>query len=139
MTHKPDVTGFFDKRTFSIQYVVADPATRKCAIVDPVLDFDEKSGATATKNADRILDFIQEMGYSVQWILDTHPHADHFSAAHYLKHKTGAPTAIGEKVTEVQKLWKGSTTGPISLPTALNGTNSSPTARLSRSARSRRR
>lgn len=107
MTQKPDVAGFFDKRTFSIQYIVADPATKICAIIDPVLDFDEKSGATATKNADRILDFIRDKGYSVEWILDTHPHADHFSAARYLKQKTGALTAIGEKVTEVQKLWKG--------------------------------
>jgi len=105
-TQNPQVTGFFDERTFSVQYVVADPATRQCAIVDPVLDFDEKSGATATINADRILDFVKAQGLTVQWILDTHPHADHFSAARYLKEKTGAPTAIGEKVVEVQKLWK---------------------------------
>lgn len=104
---KPEVKGFFDKRTFSIQYVVADPETRKCAIIDPVLDFDEKSGATATRNADAILDHVRAEGLSVEWILDTHPHADHFSAARYLKEKTGAPTAIGEKVIEVQKLWKG--------------------------------
>lgn len=103
---RPQVTAFFDERTFSIQYVVADPATGRCAIVDPVLDFDEKSGAVATRNADRILDFVRENGLSVEWILDTHPHADHFSAARYLKEKTGAPTAIGEKVVEVQKLWK---------------------------------
>ncbi len=103
---QPVVKGFFDPRTFSIQYVVADPATKKCAIVDPVLDFDEKSGATATKNADAILDHVAEQGLTVEWILDTHPHADHFSAAHYLKDKTGAPTAIGEHVTEVQGLWK---------------------------------
>ena len=107
MTQKPEVTGFFDPRTFSIQYVVADPATRRCAIIDPVLDYDEKSGTTATINADRILDFLKDKGLSAEWILDTHPHADHFSAAHYLKQKTGAPTAIGEKVTEVQELWKG--------------------------------
>ncbi|QFR34746.1 MBL fold metallo-hydrolase [Ancylobacter sp. TS-1] len=107
MTQKPDVTGFFDPRTWSVQYVVADPATRRCAIVDPVLDFDEKSGQTASLSADRILDFVQAQGYAVEWILDTHPHADHFSAAHYLKGKTGAPTAIGEKVKDVQTLWKG--------------------------------
>ena len=106
-TTKPLVKGFFDERTFSVQYVVADPETRKCAIVDPVLDFDEKSGATATKNADAILSYVEEQGLEVDWILDTHPHADHFSAAPYLKEKTGAPTAIGEKVIEVQKLWKG--------------------------------
>ena len=100
------MAGFFDKRTFSIQYVVSDPATKRCAIIDPVLDYDEKSGQTATRNADRMLDFIAEKGLSVEWILDTHPHADHFSAAPYLKRKTGAPTAIGEHVVEVQKLWK---------------------------------
>lgn len=107
MSAKPEVTGFFEPRTWSIQYVVADLETKKCAIVDPVLDYDEKSGATNTVEADKILKFVSEKGYEVQWILDTHPHADHFSAAQYLKDKTGAPTAIGEKVTEVQKLWKG--------------------------------
>lgn len=103
---RPDVAGFFDKRTSSIQYVVWDPATKDCAIIDPVLDFDEKSGATGTQNADKILAYVAKHGLKVQWILDTHPHADHFSAARYLKEKTGAPTAIGEKVVEVQKLWK---------------------------------
>jgi glyoxylase-like metal-dependent hydrolase (beta-lactamase superfamily II) len=106
MTARPEVTGFYEPRTGSIQYVVADPATRKCAIIDPVLDYDEKSGTTATIEADRLLAFIRDRGFTVQWILDTHPHADHFSAAHYLKEKTGAPTAIGEKIVEVQKLWK---------------------------------
>ena len=103
----PEVTGFYDPRTFSVQYVVADPGTRRCAIVDPVLDYDEKSGATGTMRADEILGFVAERGYEVEWILDTHPHADHFTAADYLKRRTGAPTAIGAKVVEVQKLWKG--------------------------------
>ncbi|WP_210185235.1 MBL fold metallo-hydrolase [Aerobium aerolatum] len=106
MTGKPDVTGFYDPRTFSIQYVVADPATKKCALIDPVLDYDEKSGSVKTENADRLLAFVAENGLSIEWILDTHPHADHFSAAQYLKSKTGAPTAIGAQVVEVQKLWK---------------------------------
>jgi glyoxylase-like metal-dependent hydrolase (beta-lactamase superfamily II) len=100
------VTGFYDKPTGSIQYVVADKAAGRCAIIDPVLDFDEKSGATATTNADVLLDFVDRNGLSVDWILDTHPHADHFSAAHYLARKTGAPTAIGANIVEVQKLWK---------------------------------
>ncbi|MGE8941965.1 MBL fold metallo-hydrolase [Leptospira interrogans] len=107
MAQKPEVTGFFDPRTWSVQYVVADPETKACAIIDPVHDFDEKSGQTATTNADKLLGFIKEKGYRLEWILDTHPHADHFSAAHYLKQQTGAPTAMGEKVVEVQKLWKG--------------------------------
>jgi len=106
MAAKPDVTGFFDARTFSMQYVVADPDTGRCAIVDPVLDFEEKSGSLRTDNADRILDFIAGKGLEVEWILDTHPHADHFSAARYLKDRTGAPTAIGARIVEVQKLWK---------------------------------
>ncbi|WDZ79970.1 MBL fold metallo-hydrolase (plasmid) [Ensifer adhaerens] len=104
--HKPDVTGFYDPRTGSIQYIVADPATGKCAIIDPVLDFDEKSGSTATRNADAILAHVAAKGLTVECILDTHPHADHFSAARYLKAKTGAPTAIGEHVKGVQRIWK---------------------------------
>jgi glyoxylase-like metal-dependent hydrolase (beta-lactamase superfamily II) len=113
---KPDVKGFFDPRTWSIQYVVSDPATRACAIIDPVLDFDEKSGATGTVNVDAILAYVAENDLTVEWILDTHPHADHFSAAHYLQEKTGAPTAIGEHVVDVQRLWKHIYNWP-SLPT----------------------
>ncbi|PJX13363.1 MBL fold metallo-hydrolase [Halomonas sp. 141] len=102
----PHVAGFFDPRTFSVQYIVSDPATGQCAIIDPVLDFDEKSGATATFCADALLKYVEDQGLTVAWILDTHPHADHFSAAQYLKEKTGAPTAIGQYVTKVQALWK---------------------------------
>ncbi len=104
---RPDVAGFYDPRTCSIQYVVSDPRTRKCAIIDPVLDFDEKSGSTATHNADRLLDFVRSRDLDLQWILDTHPHADHFSAASYLRSRTGAPTAIGARIVDVQKLWAG--------------------------------
>ncbi|ETR77322.1 beta-lactamase [Afipia sp. P52-10] len=103
---RPHVQGFFDPRTFSIQYVVSDPTTKQCAIIDPVLDFDEKSGATATTSADAILAHIAREGLTVAWILDTHPHADHFSAAQYLKARTGAPTAIGSHIADVQTLWK---------------------------------
>ena len=102
----PLVQGFFDAPSFSIQYVVACPRTRCCAIVDPVLDFDERSGATGTTAADAILAAIAAQGLSVAWILDTHPHADHLSAAAYLKAKTGAPTAIGARVCEVQAIWR---------------------------------
>lgn len=114
---KPIVKGFFEKRTFSIQYVVADPETKRAAIIDPVLDFDPKSGATATHSADELLAFIENEGFTLEWILDTHPHADHLSAAGYLKDRTGVPTAIGEKVVEVQKLWKGIYNYPDSFPT----------------------
>jgi len=102
----PEVAGFYDPRTGSIQYVVSCPKTRNCAIIDPVLDFDEKSGTTASINATIILDYIAGNDLKLEWILDTHPHADHFSAASYLKAKTGAPTAIGEHVTAVQQIWK---------------------------------
>src|ERR671921_2126231 len=107
VAYRPEVSAFFERRTCSVQYVVADPATRACALVDPVLDYDEKSGCTATTSADALLAFVREQGLTVQWILDTHPHADHFSAAGYLKDRTDVPTAIGEKVVEVQKLWQG--------------------------------
>ena len=103
---EPDVTGFYDEATGSVQYLVADPITRRCAIIDPVLDFDPTSGATRKTSADRLLRHIEAQGLILEWILDTHPHADHFSAAGYLKDVTGAPTAIGEWVTEVQKIWK---------------------------------
>lgn len=103
---RPLVKGFFEKRTSSVQYVVADPETKSCAIIDPVLDFDPKSGATATHSADALLSCVDDQGFRLQWILDTHPHADHFSAAGYLKDRTDVPTAIGEKVVEVQKLWQ---------------------------------
>jgi glyoxylase-like metal-dependent hydrolase (beta-lactamase superfamily II) len=102
----PEVAGFYDPRTFSVQYIVTDPGTRQCAVIDPVMDFDEKSGATATHRADELLAYVRENSLDVQWILDTHPHADHFSAAQYLSEQTGAPTAIGGYVTDVQKLWK---------------------------------
>lgn len=103
---EPVVAGFYDETTGSVQYIVADPVTRSCAIIDPVLDFDPVSGATRTTSADRLLRYIETEGLTLEWILDTHPHADHFSAAGYLKDVTGAPTAIGERVTEVQKIWK---------------------------------
>lgn len=114
---RPIVKGFYEKRTGSIQYIVTDPDTKACAIIDPVLDFDPKSGATATTSADELLAYIEGEGATLAWILDTHPHADHFSAAGYLKDRTGAPTAIGEKVVEVQKLWKAIYNLPDSFPT----------------------
>ena len=104
--NKPDVKGFYESRTGSIQYVVSDPITRRCAIIDPVLDFDARSGTTTTCSADTILEYVHENDLTVEWILDTHPHADHFSAAGYLSEKIGAPTGIGEQVVRVQELWK---------------------------------
>lgn len=101
-----EIAALHDPETGSWQYVAADPATRAAAIIDPVWDFDEKAAATSTRNAGTILAFVEERGLRVEWILDTHPHADHFSAAPWLKARLGAPTAIGEKVVGVQALWK---------------------------------
>ncbi len=106
MAKRPEVTGFYDPYTFSIAYLVADPETKRAAIVDPVLDYDERSGRVVTTFADRMLEAVAAQGLTVEWILDTHPHADHLSAAHYLKSRLGAPTAIGEHVKDVQALWK---------------------------------
>jgi glyoxylase-like metal-dependent hydrolase (beta-lactamase superfamily II) len=102
----PRIAAFFERRTCSVQYVVSDPSTRECALVDPVLDYDEKSGSTATESADRLLRHVSEQRLIPTWILDTHPHADHLSAVDYLKQRTGARTGIGERVVDVQKLWK---------------------------------
>ncbi len=105
-TARPHVKGFHDAKTGSVQYVVTCPKTKKAAIIDPVWDFDEKAARTCTTNADEILQYVKDKSLDVVWILDTHPHADHFSAAPYLKAQLGAPTAIGEHVVKVQKLWK---------------------------------
>jgi glyoxylase-like metal-dependent hydrolase (beta-lactamase superfamily II) len=106
MPGNPVVSGFFHESTFSIVYLVEDPTTKAAAIIDPVLDYDEKSGSVSYQSADTLLDEIARRKLKIEWILDTHPHADHFSAAIYLKEKLGAPTAIGERIVEVQKLWK---------------------------------
>ena len=106
-TGRPEVTAFFEPRSCSLQYVVADPASRACAIIDPVLDFDEKSGATATRSADALLAFIRERGLALDWILDTHPHADHVMASAQLGRRTGAPTAIGDRVGDIARIWAG--------------------------------
>lgn len=103
---KPVVKSFWDKPTGSWQYVFHDPETMKGAIIDPVLGYDTLSGATSTSRAEDMLAYVRDAGIEIVWILDTHPHADHFSAAPYLKQLLGAPTAIGEQVTKVQALWK---------------------------------
>lgn len=114
--NNPIVKSFWDQATGSWQYVFHDPETMKGAIVDPVLDFDPLAGATSTDSAQQLLDYIRETGIELVWILDTHPHADHFSAAQWLKEQTGAPTAIGEKVIGVQKLWQGIYNLPADFP-----------------------
>jgi glyoxylase-like metal-dependent hydrolase (beta-lactamase superfamily II) len=101
--NEPEVTGFFDPATSSISYLIVDPATGTAAIVDPVLDFDPKAARTSTTTADRIAEAAAAR--RVEWILETHTHADHLSAASYLKRKLGSRIGIGAQVTEVQRTW----------------------------------
>jgi len=103
---KPAVKAFFDEATFTITYVVSDPATSRAAIVDPVLDYDAASGRTSTTSADAVVAYVQENKLRVDWILETHVHADHLSGAPYLKEKLGGQTAIGTNVTAVQTVFK---------------------------------
>ncbi len=103
---KPDVTTFFDEATFTASHVVADRATGKAAIIDSVLDYDPKSGRTATVSADRIVAFVSERGLEIDWILETHVHADHLTAAPYLQEKLGGRTAIGDRIDVVQATFK---------------------------------
>jgi glyoxylase-like metal-dependent hydrolase (beta-lactamase superfamily II) len=98
----PKVTAFFDPDTFTITYVVQEPEGSACAIVDSVLDFDYASGRTDTRSADMVIDFVKREGLEVQWLLETHVHADHLSAAPYIQEKTGGKIAIGENITVVQ-------------------------------------
>lgn len=102
----PEVTGFYEPDTGSVQYVVADPATGKAAIIDAVWNFDPRNARTDTRSADAILEHVRRQGLTVQWILDTHPHADHLMAAAYLKDELKAPQAIGAKVRDIAQLWR---------------------------------
>jgi glyoxylase-like metal-dependent hydrolase (beta-lactamase superfamily II) len=106
MSAAPDVTGYYHEPTGSIAYLVVDPATNHAAIIDPVLDYDEKAARTSTESTDAILADIDQRKLTIDWILDTHPHADHLSALGYLKDRLGAPTAIGDKIVDVQTLWR---------------------------------
>ncbi|ABD09282.1 Beta-lactamase-like [Rhodopseudomonas palustris HaA2] len=114
---KPIVKPFWDEATGSWQYVFHDPQTMRGAVVDPVWNYDPKAGATFTRSVDEIVAYVREAGIDVVWILDTHPHADHFSAAPLLSERLKAPTGIGERVTEVQKLWQKIYHLPESFPT----------------------
>ena len=98
----PDITAFFDDATNTISYVVRDPAGSACAIIDSVLDFDYSSGRTDTASADRIIAHVTAEGLDVQWLLETHVHADHLSAAPYLQEKLGGKIGIGDKIRVVQ-------------------------------------
>ncbi len=96
------VEPFFDPATFTYSYVVSDPETRQCAVIDSVLDYDPASGRTSHATAQRLVDYVREQDLKVQWLLETHVHADHLSAAPYLKQQLGGRMAIGDRITVVQ-------------------------------------
>ncbi|MBY0567245.1 MAG: MBL fold metallo-hydrolase [Hyphomonadaceae bacterium] len=102
----PRVRAFFHEPTFTVSYLVWDPETKRAAIIDSALDFDQKSGRTGTHSAEAILAAVAEEGVEVDWLLETHAHADHLSAAPFLKQSTGAPIVIGENIRTVQKVFK---------------------------------
>ncbi len=102
---RPEITSFFDPATFTVTYVVADPATGEVAIVDSVLDFDPNSGRTTTASADAVIDYVNSHNLKVTWLLETHAHADHLSAAPYLQAKLGGKIAIGADIVTVQNVF----------------------------------
>ncbi|MDO1559134.1 MBL fold metallo-hydrolase [Brevundimonas sp. 2R-24] len=103
VANRPDVEGVFDPATHTITYLVSDPATGAAAVIDPVLDFDAAAGRTSTASADRLLARIAELGLKLDWVLETHAHADHLTAATHLRDRTGAKIAIGENIIRVQE------------------------------------
>jgi glyoxylase-like metal-dependent hydrolase (beta-lactamase superfamily II) len=104
---KPQVEGLFDPATWTVTYVVHNGPGSACAIIDSVLDYDPKSGRTRTASADKVIEFVKSHQLTVEWILETHAHADHLSAAPYLKQHLGGQIAIGDQITRVQKVFKG--------------------------------
>ncbi len=105
LTVKPEVTGFFDSQTNTISYVVRDPASKACAVIDSVMDIDYAAGRITHDGADRIIAFIREHGLEVEWVIETHVHADHLSAAPYIQQILGGKLGIGEQITVVQDTW----------------------------------
>ena len=101
----PQVQAFFDPHTNTISYIVSDPETRAAAIIDPVLDFTARNARTSTASADKLLEVIEEAGLELRYILETHAHADHLSAAHYIHERTDAPVVIGKDIAKVQKIF----------------------------------
>ncbi len=99
---KPDVKAFFDKATNTISFVVKDPTGLSCAIIDSVLDFDYSSGRTDTKSADEVIQYVKDNGLKVEWLLESHVHADHLSAAPYIQEELGGKIGIGQNITLVQ-------------------------------------
>lgn len=100
-----NVKEFFHEDTYTYSYVVSDPATKKAAIIDSVLDYDAAAGRTSTETVDALIAYVKEQGFEVEWLLETHIHADHLSAAPYLKEQVGGRIAIGEFITTVQDVF----------------------------------
>ena len=101
------IEAFFDAATWTVSYVVYDQPGGHCAVIDSVLDYDAKSGRTRTHSADKLVAFVQSQALTVDWILETHAHADHLSAAHYLRDQLGGKIAVGAAITRVQKVFQG--------------------------------
>jgi glyoxylase-like metal-dependent hydrolase (beta-lactamase superfamily II) len=106
MSDKAVIDAFFDEATFTVTYLVSDPMQRRAAVIDPVLDYNHRSGKASTASADKVLAKARERGVQIDWVLETHAHADHLTAAPHIKAKTGAQVAIGEHIKEVQKIFK---------------------------------
>lgn len=100
------IKAFFDQNTFTVTYVVADNESGQCAVIDSVLDFDQASASTSTQSADQVVAYIRTQGFDTRWILETHVHADHLSAAPYLKASLGGKIAVGQHITQIQQTFK---------------------------------
>lgn len=99
------IKDFFDKDTATFTYVVSDPETSKAAVIDSVLDYDRDSGRSSTKSADKVMEYVRNKKLKIEWVLDTHIHADHLTASHYIKEKLGGKIAIGDHIKDVLKFW----------------------------------
>ena len=106
MTGVPAIQAFFDEPTNTVSYLVSDPVTRRAAVIDPVFDYDHRTGKASVKSADAILEAAAAGNLTIEWVLETHAHADHLSGAPYVKLKTGAKVGIGEHIREVQKIFR---------------------------------
>jgi glyoxylase-like metal-dependent hydrolase (beta-lactamase superfamily II) len=106
VSKEPGVQGFFDEATNTVSYLAWDPGSKAGVVIDPVLDFDQRSGHASYKSADAMLAAVEKAGLSIVLVLETHAHADHLSAAPYIKQKTGAPVGIGEHIRDVQRIFR---------------------------------
>jgi glyoxylase-like metal-dependent hydrolase (beta-lactamase superfamily II) len=108
MPGKPIIGAFFDEPTNAVSYLVADPASKRAVVIDPVLDYDHKAGVVDTRSVEKIIETAAGQGYTIEWTLETHAHADHLSGSPVVKAKTGAKVGIGARITDVQRIF-----GPV--------------------------